>query len=138
MADGPNNEQNFQKGILNARNNLKLIVKYLRNNSVETNYKDYLEVYVPKLEGTEYYDEFKADLDKFNKPKIEDDREPTEEESKQLEEEAIANGALTSDKLSEDEFRSLSAAEQKKLVKDLVKEEGDDSNADKRTALYLS
>lgn len=113
MSDGPNHKLNFERGILNAKNNLHFIVKYLRSNSVETNYKEYLDMYVPKLEGTEYYDEFKADLDALNAPK---------KEKKET--------------LTEEEFLALSAEEQKALI--TVTEENNGSNAEKRLALYLS
>ena len=126
MPDGPNHKANFERGILNARNNLMLIVKYLRYNSVEPNYKEYLEVYVPKLEGTEYYDEFKKELDKLKEEEKPDemlageDKEATEEET----------------------FRALSAAKQKELINEKLKgkerKEGDDSNVEKRVSLYFS
>lgn len=118
LNDGPNHDLNFRRGILNARNNLKYIVKGLRNSSVEDNYLEYLEVYVPKLEGTEYYDEFKKDLDKLTK------------EYKKSEE------------LTEASFRLLSASDQKKLIDEKLegteRADGDDSNADKRVSLYFS
>jgi hypothetical protein len=143
--DGPNHKANFERGILNARNNLILIVKYLRSNSVEPNYKEYLEVYVPKLEGTQYYDEFKADLDAINKPKKEvkkkeevKEKEPAKEQKEEVphEEEKPAN------EITEEDFRALPAKEQKELIDNKLEEQerekGDDSNPDKRVALYFS
>jgi len=129
LNDGPNNEQNFQKGILNAKNNLKLIVKYLRFNDDQDNYKEYLDVYLPKLEGTEFYDEFKKDLGKLEKEVV---KEAVKAEPKVT----PWSGA------EEEKFRALSAIKQRELIDKKLegkeRKKDDDSNADKRVSLYLS
>lgn len=49
----------------------------------------------------------------------------------------LEDGTTEKTFMTEEEFRALPASEQKDLVKDKVTEEGQDSNADKRVALYF-
>lgn len=121
--DGPNHKLNFERGILNARNNLKHIVQYLRFYKEQENYKEFLDVYVPKLEGTEYHAEFKADLAKITKPK----------KAEKKEEEEVEETGLT-----EEGFRALPATKQKELIEHLKTEDNNGSTSDKRVALYFS
>lgn len=58
MADGPNQELNFSRGILNAHDNLREIVRYLRFHRSEQMYQDYLRDYLPKLALPEYKESF--------------------------------------------------------------------------------
>lgn len=130
MADGPNHELNFERGILTAQSNLNEITAYLRFNKNSGRYQDFLEMYLPKLEGTEVYDEFLKD---YKAIKADNKTYHVEKEVK---------NEVVEEELTEEAFRELSAKEQRKLVDAKLegqeREDGDDSNADKRVSLYFS
>lgn len=152
--DGPNHELNFQRHIL-TRHNTSEITSYLRFNKGDDSYLGHLTYYLPILEGTDVYEEFLSDYEELKDKEIthkgtgrplkeevsvDTTETPTvvgegtvvdtpEVESEEAEE-------TSDEKLSEKDFRALSASDQKALV--TPTEDNDGSNADERVALYLS